>query len=420
MGSLNPLDCPELFEFPEEYEEETCPGLDSEMLFASLEDEYLEHCMPSELLEPTDKPDAKLANYLADLTSLPADIRIALIKKHIPCPPGLVDSNYLNKSKPVMLSNGDTTFFPNFGIKRTLSCKQDIVRDSDAEAASLGSPLHSFPSTSAASPSSWVMGRRRNHEVSVVALEVSYPADPTSSLSSSCALHPSVSSRPPVLGFSGFASSSSPSTLPPKLVASASRGDGQNSTESAKGSSTRKSDLHVPDRGSLLVAGGIDLASDQTASSSSGTSHGFSLERPFLLADAVDDPRVSLSAASSVSPPLAEGLEGLKQPANRVLSDAELQAYAVDGDWGSGSRSSGSGSRVVGGSGKGSRIRINVAPRPLRADLDANIMTSKYARMHGISSLPPSRNIVGIGHSNVLYCRQEVIDLEADEEIDNF
>ena len=87
-SSLNPFDCPEPFEFPEENEDahEGMPEIEHE------------------------SADQKLANYLADLTSLPAATRVALIKKHIPCPPGLIDSSYLNMSKPVTLSNGAVTF----------------------------------------------------------------------------------------------------------------------------------------------------------------------------------------------------------------------------------------------------------------------------------------------------------------------
>ena len=209
---------------------------------------------------------------------------MALIKKHIPCPPGLIDSNYLNMSKPVTLSNGAVTYFPHFGIKRAT----------------------------------------------------------------------------------------------PKFVPS---------SEQDKG------------RPLMLAAAAVD-----------------------------DDPGVSLSAASSASPPLAEGLKGDKKPASKVLSDAELQAYATGGAWGSGSRSigSGSGSRVVGGSGSsGSCIQVGVAPRPLRVDrnFEANLRTSEYARMHGISvsSLPSSNNIIGIGDSSISYCREVVINLEEEEEeIDQF
>lgn len=96
--------------------------------------------------------------------------------------------------------------------------RSDLV---DADATCLGSPILSIPSTSTPSPSSWVMGRRRNLEVSVV---VAYPADPTSSLSSSCALHSSASSRPPDLGLvSLVAPSAAPSSFSPKQVAPASK-----------------------------------------------------------------------------------------------------------------------------------------------------------------------------------------------------
>lgn len=147
----------------------------------------------------------------------------------------------------------------------------------------------------------------------------------------------------------------------------------------------------------------------------------------------VDGPGVSLSAASSVSPPLAEGLEGDKKPADmtpisKILSDAELQAYATGGAWGSDSRNRGSGSgcRVLGGSGSSSSscIQVGVAPRPLRIDknFQDNLKTSKYAKLHGksLNSLPSSNNIIGIGDSSISYCREVVINLEEEDEIDQF
>ena len=366
-AAVNPLDCPDA---------------DSDIHDDYNDDEPNEpFSEPPDESEPNQTGNDIPADYLANVTCLSDRVRLQLIHRNIPGPPGL-DRHH--STVPTILSTGASTFFPNFGRPALRN------KNSDAEAAILGSPLRSFPSTSASSSSSWVMGRRRNHEV--VALEVSYPADPTSSLSSSCALHPSVSSRPPVLGFSGSSSSSSPSTLPPKLVASASRGDGQNCTESAKGSSARKSDLHLPDRGSFPGAGGSALASDQTASSSSGTSHGF-------------------------SPGIGKHI---------INGQATIDTGAHARDLYGNRCSGGSGSRLSSGSGDGSSVgsdgptvigKSQLSFRGTKAStFDNEVRTSIYARLHGITKEQIDRakakqfgshpSIHGLGDSDVLYCSE--------------
>ena len=148
-----------------------CSQAESDFFDEYHEDEPNEPCsQPPELSTRTDIP----SDYLADVTCLSDRVRLQLIHKNIPGPPGLEHRQC--STIPTILSTGASTFFPNFGRPALKHNRDD-----------------------------------------------------------------------------------------------------KNNNERAKGSSTRLFGPQLPDRGSLPVAGGTDLASVQTASSSSGTSLGFSL-----------------------------------------------------------------------------------------------------------------------------------------------